>query len=125
MGKASVMSRLLLAIILLGGRLHEGDELVPLHGEAAQEAEAVAVTRPPLVGDGKGKEVGDRAVKDGDGEGLQRDDAVVLRRAEEKGRPVQADEGSQEFGSASPAPRRVAAAGGGGRNGDMNDDIPF
>src|SRR5256885_6926136 len=37
-----------------------------------------------------------------------------------------ADEGSQEFGSASPAPRRVAAAGGGsGRNSDMNDDIPF
>ena len=36
-----------------------------------------------------------------------------------------ADEGSQEFGSSSPAPRRVAAVGGGGRNGDMNDDIPF
>src|SRR5215475_4355227 len=35
-----------------------------------------------------------------------------------------ADEGSGDFGSSSPAPRRVAAAGG-GRNGDMNDDIPF
>jgi single-strand DNA-binding protein len=35
-----------------------------------------------------------------------------------------AEEGSQDFGSSSPAPRRVAAAGG-ARNGDMNDDIPF
>jgi single-strand DNA-binding protein len=35
-----------------------------------------------------------------------------------------ADEGSGDFGSSSPAPRRVAAAGG-SRNGDMNDDIPF
>jgi len=36
------------------------------------------------------------------------------------------DEPGNDFGS--PAPRRVAAAGGvggGGRNGDMNDDIPF
>ena len=36
-----------------------------------------------------------------------------------------ADEGSGDFGSSSPAPRRVAAAGGGSRNSDMNDDIPF
>ena len=35
-----------------------------------------------------------------------------------------ADEGSGDFGSSSPAPRRVAAAGG-SRNSDMNDDIPF
>jgi single-strand DNA-binding protein len=35
-----------------------------------------------------------------------------------------ADEGSGDFGNSSPAPRRVAAAGG-SRNGDMNDDIPF
>ena len=37
-----------------------------------------------------------------------------------------ADEGAGDFGSSSPAPRRVAAGGGGSRsNSDMNDDIPF
>ena len=36
-----------------------------------------------------------------------------------------ADEGAGDFGSSSPAPRRVAAAGGGRGNADMNDDIPF
>src|SRR3954470_20071391 len=37
-----------------------------------------------------------------------------------------AEDSGGDFGSSSPAPRRVAAAaGGGGRNGDMNDDIPF
>ena len=35
------------------------------------------------------------------------------------------DDSSGDFGSSSPAPRRVAAAGAGGRNSDMDDDIPF
>jgi single-strand DNA-binding protein len=35
------------------------------------------------------------------------------------------DAGGGDFGSSSPAPRRVAAAGAGGRNADMDDDIPF
>jgi single-strand DNA-binding protein len=35
------------------------------------------------------------------------------------------DDSSGDFGSASPAPRRVAAAGAGGRSNDMDDDIPF
>ncbi|MFO1108731.1 MAG: single-stranded DNA-binding protein [Bradyrhizobium sp.] len=36
-----------------------------------------------------------------------------------------AEEGGGDFGSSSPAPRRVAAAGAGRGNSDMNDDIPF
>jgi single-strand DNA-binding protein len=36
-----------------------------------------------------------------------------------------ADEGAGDFGNSSPAPRRVAAGGGGRSNADMNDDIPF
>ena len=35
------------------------------------------------------------------------------------------DDSSGDFGGSSPAPRRVAAAGAGGRSNDMDDDIPF
>jgi single-strand DNA-binding protein len=35
------------------------------------------------------------------------------------------DDSSGDFGNSSPAPRRVAAAGAGGRSADMDDDIPF
>jgi single-strand DNA-binding protein len=36
-----------------------------------------------------------------------------------------AEDSGNDFGSGSPAPRRVAAAGAGARNSDMDDDIPF